>query len=98
MKFELDHRTGHMMPKKDENIYFAKSMGGGLIVDDKKNRVKFIIERDGRVTLLFEEQRKASKAGDKYTFFFLQFMYGFVCIYVCEIFFSERQEGDLVYG
>ena len=51
-----------------------------------------------RVTLLFEEQRKASNAGDKYTFFFLQFMYGFVCIYVCEIFFSERQEGDLVYG
>lgn len=29
--------------------------------------------------------------------FFLQLMYGFVCIYVCEIFFSERQEGDLVY-
>ena len=38
MKFELDHRTGHMMPKQDDNIYFAKSMGGGLIVDDKKNR------------------------------------------------------------
>lgn len=31
--------------------------------------------------------------------FFLQFMYGFVYVYVyvCEIFFSERQEDDLVY-
>ena len=53
MKFELDNRTGHMVPKKDDNIYFAKSQGGGLIIDDKKNRIKFIIERDGRVTLLF---------------------------------------------
>lgn len=53
MKYELDHRTGMMVPKKDENIYFGKSQGGGLIIDDKKNRIKFIIERDGRVTLLF---------------------------------------------
>lgn len=58
MKFELDNRTGHMMPKKDENIYFAKSMGGGLIVDDKKNRKKFIIERDGRITVLFGNMSK----------------------------------------
>jgi hypothetical protein len=58
MKFELDHRTGMMVPKKDENIYFAKSMGGGLIVDDKKNRKKFIIERDGRVTVLFGSMSK----------------------------------------
>lgn len=53
MKFEFDPRVGHMVPKKDESIYFAKSQGGGLIIDDKKNRIKFIIERDGRVTLLF---------------------------------------------
>ena len=58
MKFELDPRTGHMMPKKDENIYFARSMGGGLIVDDKKNRKKFIIERDGRITVLFGNMSK----------------------------------------
>ena len=58
MKFELDNRTGHMMPKKDENIYFAKSQGGGLIVDDKKNRKKFIIERDGRITVLFGNMSK----------------------------------------
>lgn len=58
MKFELDHRTGHMMPKKDDNIYFARSMGGGLIVDDKKNRKKFIIERDGRITVLFGSMSK----------------------------------------
>ena len=58
MKFELDHRTGMMVPKKDENIYFGKSMGGGLIVDDKKNKKKFIIERDGRITVLFGSMSK----------------------------------------
>lgn len=58
MKFELDRRTGHMMPKPDDNIYFAKSQGGGLIIDDKKNRKKFIIERDGRITVLFGSMSK----------------------------------------
>ena len=53
MKFEFDHRTGMMRPKKDEEIYFAQSQGGGLIVDDKKNNIKYIIERDGRITKLF---------------------------------------------
>ena len=53
MKFELDHRTGMMRPKKDEEIYFAQSQGGGLIVDDKKNNIKYIIERDERITKLF---------------------------------------------
>ena len=58
MKFELDHRTGMMVPKKDENIYFGKSMGGGLIVDDKKNKKKFIIERNGKITVLFGSMSK----------------------------------------
>lgn len=53
MKFEFDHKTGMMSPKKDENIYFAKSQGGGLIVDDRKHNIKFIIERDENVTRLF---------------------------------------------
>ena len=53
MKFELDHRTGMMRPKKDEEIYFAQSQGGGLIVDDKKNNIKYVIQRDGRITKLF---------------------------------------------
>ena len=53
MKFELDYRTGMMQPKKNEEIYFAQSQGGGLIVDDKKNNIKYIIERDGRITKLF---------------------------------------------
>ena len=53
MRFELDHRTGMMRPKKDDEIYFAQSQGGGLIVDDKKNNIKYIIERDGRITKLF---------------------------------------------
>ena len=53
MKFEFDHKTGMMRPKKDEEIYFAKSQGGGLIVDDKKHNIKFIIERDERITKLF---------------------------------------------
>lgn len=58
MKFELDYRTGHMMPKDDDNIYFARSQGGGLIIDDKKNKKKFIIERDGRITVLFGSMSK----------------------------------------
>ena len=53
MRFELDHRTGMMRPKKNEEIYFAQSQGGGLIVDDKKNNIKYIIERDERITKLF---------------------------------------------
>ena len=53
MRFEFDHKTGMMRPKKDEEIYFAQSQGGGLIVDDKKNNIKYIIERDGRITKLF---------------------------------------------
>lgn len=53
MKFEFDHRTGMMRLKKDDEIYFAKSQGGGLIVDDKKNDIKYIIERDERITKLF---------------------------------------------
>lgn len=52
MKFEFDHRTGTMIPKKDEQIYFAQSQGGGLRVDDHKNRIKYIIERDGDLTIL----------------------------------------------
>jgi len=53
MKFEFDHKTGIMRPKKDEEIYFAQSQGGGLIVDDKKHNIKYIIERDERITKLF---------------------------------------------
>ena len=53
IKFELDYRTGMMQPKKNEEIYFAQSQGGGLIVDDKKNNIKYIIERDERITKLF---------------------------------------------
>lgn len=52
MKFEFDHKTGTMMPKKDEQIYFAKSMSGGLRVDDHKNNIKYIIERTGKLTIL----------------------------------------------
>ena len=58
MKFEFDPRVGHMVPKKDDNIYFSKSMGGGLMVDDKKNNKRYIIERDGRITVLFGNMTK----------------------------------------
>jgi len=49
-KFELDPRTGMMVQKKDDQIYFAGSMGGGLRIDDKKNNVTYIVERDERIT------------------------------------------------
>lgn len=57
MKFEIDRRTGEYVPKKDENIYFGGSQGGGLIVDDKKNNMKFIVERDGTITWLFSTRK-----------------------------------------
>lgn len=60
MKFEFDHKTGTMQPKKDDQIYFAKSQGGGLIVDDKKNNIKYIIERDETITKLFGSFNKDS--------------------------------------
>ena len=50
MKFEFDHRTGTMFPKKDKQIYFAKSQGGGLLIDDKKNNVRYVIEKDESIT------------------------------------------------
>ena len=49
MKFEFDSRTGHMMPKKNEQIYFARSMSGGLRIDDHLNNIKYIIERNGDI-------------------------------------------------
>lgn len=48
-----------MQPKKDDSIYFAQSQGGGLIVDDKKNNIRYIIERDGRITKLFGSFRNS---------------------------------------
>lgn len=53
MKFEFDHRSGMMTPRKNDDIYFAQSQGGGLIVDDKKNNVRYIVERSGKITKLF---------------------------------------------
>lgn len=50
MKFKFDSRTGMMVPEKDENIYFAKAMSGGLRIDDNKNNVKYVIERNGKIT------------------------------------------------
>ena len=39
-----------MLPKKDKQIYFAKSQGGGLLIDDKKNNVRYVIEKDESIT------------------------------------------------
>lgn len=57
MKYVIDNRTGGMVQKRDESIYFAGSQGGGLIVDDKKNKVKYIIERDETITWLFSTRK-----------------------------------------
>lgn len=53
MKFELDCKTGQMKPKKDENIYFALSMSGGLRIDDHLNNIKYVVERSGAITFIF---------------------------------------------
>lgn len=57
MKFGFDKNTGIYGPKKDENIYFGDSQGGGIIVDDKKNKVRYIIEKDGTITWLFSTRK-----------------------------------------
>ena len=49
MKFEFDNKTGGMKPKKDDGIYFSTSMSGGLRVDDKKNNIRYIIEKTGDI-------------------------------------------------
>lgn len=56
MKFVMDGKSGMMVQKRDESIYFGGSQGGGLIVDDRKNNVKYIIERDETVTWLFSRR------------------------------------------
>lgn len=52
MKFELDNKTGMMIPKEDRQLYFAKSMSGGLRVDDRLNNIKYVIERNESVTFI----------------------------------------------
>lgn len=56
MKYVMDGKSGMMVQKRDESIYFGASQGGGLIVDDRKNNVKYIIERDETVTWLFSRR------------------------------------------
>ena len=51
VKFVFNPRTG-MMDKKDDQIYFAQSQGGGLRIDDHKHNVKFIVNGDGTITNL----------------------------------------------
>lgn len=57
MKYVIDPKSGNMVQKRDECIYFGASQGGGLIVDDKKNNVRYIIERDGNITWLFSTRK-----------------------------------------
>ena len=52
MKFELDNKTGMMIPKEDRQLYFSKSMSGGLRVDDKLNNVKYVVERNETITFI----------------------------------------------
>ena len=52
MKFEFNSRTGTMEPKKNEQIYFARAMSGGLRIDDNKNNIIYIIERNGDLKIV----------------------------------------------
>ena len=49
-KFVFNPRTGMMDIKKDDQIYFAQSQGGGLRIDDHKHNVKFIVNRNETIT------------------------------------------------
>lgn len=42
-----------MIPKEDRQIYFTKSLSGGLRVDDKLNNVKYIIEKNETIKYIF---------------------------------------------
>ena len=57
MKFEFNPKTGIMEPKMNKQIYFARSMSGGLRVDDNINNIKFIIEHDGSIKYLSGEKK-----------------------------------------
>lgn len=55
MKFKLDNRTGRMVPKKDDEIYFSRSMSGGLRVDDHLNDIKYVVERNENIKFIVGE-------------------------------------------
>lgn len=57
-KFVFNPRTGRMEPKQDTELHFGATMGGGLRVDDPKNNIKYIIERDETITWLFCYNKK----------------------------------------
>ena len=52
MKFEIDKTTGIMKLSDKGRIAFNMSQGGGIIVDDTKHNVRYILERNGSVTKL----------------------------------------------
>ena len=52
MKFEFDKKTGMMKPKENPQVYFSRSMSGGLRVDDQINQIKYIIERDETIKFI----------------------------------------------
>lgn len=52
-RFDFNHKTGMMEPRENKQIYFAGSIGGGLRIDDEKNNIKYVIERDGKITNIF---------------------------------------------
>lgn len=52
MKFEYNNKSGLMEPVKNKQIYFSRSMSGGLRVDDQIHNVKYVIERDGKITYI----------------------------------------------
>lgn len=60
MKFEYDHKTGTMMPKNNPQIYFNRSMSGGLRVDDDINKMKYIIERNGDIKFISGNKREVN--------------------------------------
>ncbi|MCM1217058.1 MAG: hypothetical protein NC548_21380 [Lachnospiraceae bacterium] len=50
--FKYDNKMGIMMHVKNKQIYFARSMSGGLRVDDQINNVKYVVERNGGIKFI----------------------------------------------
>ena len=56
MKWKFDARTGTMVPEDKKEIYFGKSMSGGLRIDDHKNNVKYDVHHHFHTEVINESQ------------------------------------------
>ena len=52
MKFKFDKRIGQMIAEERKQIYFARSMSGGLRIDDKIHNITYVVERNEEIKII----------------------------------------------